>query len=258
MIHALGNNFSPSDSRDFQYAAFKTKNTAVLVPEVFGHGNSFKDWGMLGNDNYGDCVLAGGDHEHMLISNLALPGAPANVEPIKFTPTNALADYGAITGFNPQTGANDNGTDPREAFKYRQSTGLIDASKKRHKIAAYVSIPINNLKAIAEATFIFDAVGIGFEFPGSAMNQFDKNEPWKVVSGSGIEGGHYVPIVGKPEVGYLTVVTWGRKQFMTEAFFKKYVVEAWAFITLESLNAKTQRNWGGYNWTELQADLKKV
>lgn len=258
MTNKLGNNFSKSDSRDLQFEAFTTRDTNVLVPEVYGHANTFNNWGMLGNDQYGNCVFAGGDHEEMLIGNLALPGAPVGVEPIKFTPANALADYAAVTGFNLQTGANDNGTDPRESFKYRQKTGLIDASGKRRKIAAYVAVPINNLKTIAEATFIFDAVGIGFEFPGPAMEQFNKEEPWDVVSGAQIEGGHYVPIVGKPKQGWFSVITWGRKQFMTEAFFKKYVVEAWAFITPESLNAKTQRNWGGYNWTELQKDLQKV
>lgn len=254
----LGNNFAKPDSRDLQYEAFETANTGVLVPSIFGHGNSFKNWGMLGNDQYGNCVFAGGDHEQMLIANLALPGAPVGAEPVKFTPANALADYGAVTGFDPQTGEGDNGTDPREAFKYRQKKGLIDATGKRHKIAAYVSVPVSSLKKIAEATFIFDAVGIGFEFPGPAMEQFNNGEPWDVVQGAQIEGGHYVPIVGKPEVGDLAVVTWGRRQVMTEAFFKKYVVEAWAFITEESLNAKTHRNWGGYNWEDLQKALQKV
>jgi hypothetical protein len=258
MTLKLGNNFSKPDSRDLQYENYRSAKTAVLVPEVFGHGNTFKDWGMLGNDQYGDCVFAGADHEQMLIANLALPGAPVGVEPVKFTPENALADYGAVTGFDPQTGEGDNGTDPRESFKYRQKTGLIDASGKRHKIAAYVSIPVTNIAAVIEATFIFDAVGIGFEFPGSAMEQFNNGEPWAVVKGAQIEGGHYVPIVGKPSKGNLAIVTWAKRQVMTEAFYKKYTVEAWAFITQESLNAKTQRNWGGYNWEELQKDLQKV
>lgn len=253
----LGNNFSPPDHRDLKFETFKTDKTAVLVPEVFGHGKTFEDWGMLGNDQYGDCVFAGADHEQMLVANLALPGAPTGVEPVKFTPENALADYGAVTGFDPATGEGDNGTDPRESFKFRKKTGSIDAKGKRHKIYAYVAVPLD-IPTIAEATFIFDAVGIGFEFPGSAMDQFNNGEKWDVVKRAQIEGGHYVPIVGKPAKGDLACITWGKRQVLTEAFFKKYVVEAWAFITPESLNAKTQRNWGGYNWEELQKDLKSI
>jgi hypothetical protein len=213
---------------------------------------------MLGNDQYGDCVFAGGDHETMLIDNLA-SGGKTGYEAVKFKAINALEDYGVVTGFNPKTGAGDNGTDPRDSFKYRQKTGLVDASGKRHKIAAYVAIPVSSIKKVLEGVFIFDAVGIGFEFPGSAMEQFNNGEKWDVVEGAQIEGGHYVPIVGKPDTGPdLAIITWGKRQVMSEEFFSKYTVEAWGFITEESLNAKTQKNWGGFNWTELQKDLSQV
>lgn len=247
---------SKPDPRDLKFETY-AKDSTVILPARFGHGNSFSDWGMLGNDQYGDCVFAGADHETMLIDNLASPGAKTGFEAAKFTPANALDDYGTVTGFNPQTGAGDNGTEPRAALKYRVKTGLVDATGKRHKIAAYVAVPLT-LTTIFEATFIFDAVGIGFEFPGSAMNQFNEGKPWEVVPGAQIEGGHYVPIVGRPEIGKLAVITWAKNQHMSEDFFSKYVDEAWAFITPESLNAKTQKNWGGYDWAQLEADLKTV
>lgn len=247
---------SKPDPRDLQFEDY-AKDSTVVVPPVFGHGKSFSDWGMLGNDEYGDCVFAGGGHETMLIDNLASPGAKTGFEAVKFTPENALDDYGAVTGFNPKTGEGDNGTEPRAALQYRVKTGLVDASGKRHKIAAYVAVPLK-ISTILEATFIFDAVGIGFEFPGPAMEQFNKGEPWSVVEGAKIEGGHYVPIVGRPAAGELAVITWAKRQVMSEAFFSKYVDEAWAFITEESLNAKTQENWGGFDWATLEADLKTV
>lgn len=260
MDFKLGNNFSEPDDRDIEYDKYAHADTAVgtvNVPATFGHGNSFSNWGMLGNDDYGDCVLAGSDHETMLINNLA-QGDKVGYEAVKFTAENALDDYGAITGFNPKTGAGDNGTEPRDAFKYRQKTGLIDARGSRHKIAAYVSIPVTNIKDVLEAVFIFDAVGIGIEFPGSAMEQFNSGQPWDVVEGAQIEGGHYIPIVGRPAAEQYAIITWGKRQLMTEAFYQKYTQEAWGFITEESLNVKTKENWGGFNWAALQADLQKV
>jgi hypothetical protein len=243
-----------------RYTAYRNASGfPVRVPDIFGHGNSFKDWGMLGNDQYGDCVFAGSDHEVMLLDNLASEGAKTGYEAVKFTAANTLADYGAVTGFNPETGENDNGTNVVEALDYRVKTGLIDAEGKRHKIAAYVALEPGNIEHLVEAIFIFEAVGIGFEVPASAEEQFGKNEVWSVVPGNPeIVGGHYVPLVGKPAVGNLAAVTWGRRQVMTEEFYKKYCDEAYAYITEEELNKRTKKNWGGFDWATLQADLQLV
>lgn len=243
--------------KDLRYTSYRNSRAPFTVPSIFGHGKSFTDWGMLGNDQYGDCVFAGSDHEVMLINNLA-QGDVVNKEVVKFTPENALADYGAVTGFNPETGEGDNGTDVHDALNYRLKTGLIDASGKRHKIAAYVALEPGNIEHLVEAIFVFEAVGIGFEVPSSAMSQYDKGEVWSVVPGAQIEGGHYIPLVGKPAIGNLTAVTWGKRQVMTEGFYKKYCDEAYAYITEEELKARDKKNWGGFSWEQLQADLKLV
>jgi hypothetical protein len=199
----------------------------------FGFGTAYPDWKMLGNDRYGDCVLAGGAHETMLWTKVHQGLTPAS-----FDDKHVLADYGAVTGFDPNTGANDNGTDVHAAMSYRRATGLGDASGKRHKIDAYISFNPGDWDELMRATFAFGAVGIGFNFPSSAFKQFDQGVSWSVVQGDSIEGGHYVPIVGSMNTESLcTCITWGKRQQMTRAFYETYNDEAWAMVSLEVVHA---------------------
>jgi hypothetical protein len=147
------------------------------APASFGHQDlvSAPALGMLGNDQYGDCVWAGADHETMLWN--AAAGAT-----VSFTDATALADYAAVTGFDPSDPDSDQGTDMEQAAKYRRKTGIVDATGNRHTVGAYVALPGVSAKgdnspsfldALASAAYIFEAVGIGIEFPDSAMDQFN-------------------------------------------------------------------------------------
>lgn len=245
--------YRPSDRlfTDFRIA----HEASLTVPSVFGHGNSFSNWGMLGNDKWGDCVFAGSAHEVELLTNLASPGAIIGNLVTPFDEKSVLSDYAAVTGFE-YTEETDRGTNVHDALDYRVKTGIVDANGKRHKIAAYVALEPGNLEHLRHALFIFEAVGIGFQVPRSAEEQFGRSQVWQVVPGeSEIVGGHYVPLVGVPAVGNLACVTWAKRQVMTDAFFTKYCDEAYAYITEDELNRKSQTNWGGYNWAALKEDL---
>lgn len=240
----LGKTPFVADHRDLKFARYLT---AALPkrPTSFGHEAGFA-WQMLGNDKYGDCVFAGGDHEQMLFAG---EGGKTAV----FSDVTALSDYASVTGFNPLTGAGDNGTDVRMAMKYRAKTGLVDETGKRHRIAAYLSIDPKNLDHILTAAYLFGACGIGIEFPASAMTQFNAGKPWSVVKGASIEGGHYIPVVAK-RGSYVEIVTWGRTQKCTQSFIKAYCDEAWAIISPEILNGEGKTP-EGFDLAALQADL---
>ena len=89
------------------------------------------------------------------------------------------------------------------AASYRRKTGVIDTKGKRHKIVAYLALTKGNLDQHVSAAYLFGAVGVGIQFPASAMDQFNAGKPWDVVSGAKIEGGHYIPLVGRynPQFG---------------------------------------------------------
>jgi hypothetical protein len=261
----LGKKPATYDKRDLTFAQYRTSEPLPSHPKHFGHEKlvGANAWQMLGNgpDNTvvkgfkgaGDCVFAGGDHETMLWT---LEGG----NPAKFAGANAIQDYSAVTGYDPNApngpdgNPTDKGTVTRDALKYRQKTGLIDDTGKRHKIGAYVAVEPGNLDQLLEALYLFGIVGIGIKFPGSAMDQFNDGKPWSVVAGAEIEGGHYIPLVAYRK--NLECVTWGRIQQMTTQFFKTYCDEAWALLSPEML--KSGKSIDGFNLAQLQQDLKAI
>lgn len=206
-----------------------------------------KSWGMLGNDNAGDCVWAGAGHETMFWNDEA--GVTVGV-----TTADALAAYTAVTGYNPKDPNTDQGTDMQVAAKYRQNTGVLDAAGKRHKVAAYLAVEKGNETLLKQAINLFGVVGLGIEFPNSAMDQFNAGKPWTVVK-STIEGGHYIPAIGYDST-YVYFVTWGALWKMTWAFYKKYNDESIVYLSQDML--KNGESTLGLNVAQLQTDLKAL
>src|SRR2546421_8084141 len=98
--------------------------------------------------------------------------------PAKFSGDVVVAEYEAYSGYNRNTGANDNGSDVREVLNWRRNKGIKDADGHTHKIGAYVALEPGNLTHIIEAAYLFEAIGIGFEVPESAETQFSEGKPW--------------------------------------------------------------------------------
>lgn len=235
------------DQRDLRLVDYLTD--LPLAPKTFGHEKLIDNWGMLGNDQFGDCVLAGAAHETMLWNKEA-------GKDIKFSEESVLSDYSAITGFNLKDPNSDQGTDMRAALNYRRKIGILDASGNRHKIGAYVALEPGNMDHIFIAMYLFSSINIGIIFPNSAMNQFNKGKPWSVVHGATQEGSHLIPCVGRPSFTYMDCVTWGRLQRLTTGFFKTYCDEAYAVLSEEMIvNGKTI---DGFDLKSLQKDLLEL
>jgi hypothetical protein len=155
---------------------------------------------------------------------------------------NILNQYAQYLGLKDATelnANNDQGSDVREVFLKRQNPGLLDVNGNAHKVGVFVALEPTNLTDLWEALYLFENVGIGINFPTSAMDQFNSGQPWSVVNGAQIEGGHYIPLVGHPSTNTWTCVTWGQRQTMTPQFLTTYCDEAWAYITPERYNAVT-------------------
>jgi hypothetical protein len=75
-----------------------------------------------GNDQYGDCVLAEDAHYIAVVTGNA--GALYS-----YTQAQTLADYTALTGFNPNNPSTDQGADPIQDLNWRITTGYADGSK---------------------------------------------------------------------------------------------------------------------------------
>lgn len=225
-------------------------NTAAvlpLIPEVFGHDNLVSEFGMLGNDTVGDCVFAGAAHETMLWNREV-------GRDVEFTTDTVLAEYSKLTGYNPEDPSTDQGTDMQAAASYRRRIGVRDTAGRRHRIGAYVALTPGDPDQLAAATYIFGAVGVGLRFPDYAMTEFESGQPWAVRYGSPqIDGGHYIPVVGRGANGNFHTVTWGRVQEMTPGFYRRYCDEALVYFTEEFLTAGVSPE--GFDRAQLLIDL---
>lgn len=244
----LGKTPARANSVSFRLRDYLSLPSLPTPPAEAGHQALVTNWDMLGNDAAGDCVLAGAGHETMLWNREAK-------RTVLITKEDALSDYSAITGYNPNDPSTDQGTDMQVAASYRRKVGVRDYPGNRHKVAAYLAITPGNQLEVKQSIYQFGAVGIGIRFPDSAMTQFNKGEPWTVVEGSPIEGGHYVPAVGY-DAKYLYVVTWGRLQKMSWAFLEKYQDEGIAYVSDEMLTKG--KSLEGFSAQQLVSDLSKL
>ncbi|PXW28783.1 UNVERIFIED_CONTAM: hypothetical protein DES50_11167 [Williamsia faeni] len=227
-------------------------DTSVLPkpPAEFGHEGLVSSWGMLGNDSWGDCVWAGAGHEIMLWNAEAQTTVAIDADA-------TLHNYSQVTGFDPNAGApghnpTDQGTDMEKAARYRRRTGFIDANGHRHKIGAYVALRPGNLNDLWYATYLFDGVGIGVEFPAQWMDAFNEHRPWDSVAHPTIEGGHYITSVAK-KGGTATIVTWGCGIPLTAAGYQQFNDESLAYFSEEKLLNGKDVN--GFDIDALRADL---
>lgn len=251
----LGKQPATKDPRDLVFAKYVDTSKLPAPPAEFGHESLIppKGWGMLGNDEWGDCAWAGPAHETMLLTTEA--GAPAS-----FTKEGVLSDYAACTGFDPKAGPpgqnpTDRGSNVRDVLSYRRNTGVIDAPGKRHKIGAFIKLSPGDLTHVFQALYIFQVVGIGLAFPDFAMEQFNRGESWDLVPNAPTPTeGHYVCCVGKR--ANIDLVTWGALQQMTVPFFEKYCDEAWTYVSTETL--KNERTIDGFNLEQLMEDLRAL
>lgn len=235
----------------FAFADFFDAKKLPAPPKEFGHHSVVEDFHMLGNDTWSNCVWAGAAHETMVWS---LEGGRPRA---RFLTKNTLADYAAVTGFNPLKPDSDQGTDMVEAAEYRQKTGILDATGRRHKVNGFVALRIGNFEQMVLATWIFGATGLGFEMPAQAMDQFDRRQVWTVPSKPRIEGGHYVSGVGRDKNGNLLIVTWGKVAAVTPQFYGRFSDEAICYLSLETLNSKDLSP-EGFDISELRKHMTNI
>lgn len=222
----LGKKTARHDAVKMKFGAYFSAPDLPVPPKTFGKPWLVREPGMLGNDVEANCVEAGGAHETMLWT------AESTGTPATFTLAGLNADYLAI---NPGDTTFSNGTDMQAAASYRQKVGLIDAGGRRHLIDSYVALNPGDLPQISLAAYLMGAVGIGLQLPTSAIDQFNRGDIWSVVSGSGTEGGHYVPFVGINSAGNFLFWSWGRLQAATPAWVIKNMDEGIAYLSLERL-----------------------
>lgn len=235
----------------------RTLRLSDYIPALPAFPDSFdwtpkvtQPWGMMANDSIGDCTIATAGH--MIMSWLADNG-------IQITPavSQIIAAYSAITGYNPTTGANDNGAAETDVLDYWRQTGIAG-----HKIGAYVYIDPTNIDHVKFATWAFGGVYLGAALPSIFQGASSWLRPTNI-SGAGAApgswGGHAIPGMAYDAQG-VTVITWGNPLKADWGLFSKdYPVfeEAYAILSPDFISG-TKPAPSGFDMASLVADLKAV
>lgn len=239
---------------------FDHQSVLPKIPDDFGHVAEVAEWGMLGNGPdsnpadvpVGNCAFAG--PEHIIMGWLAAAKKPA----VPFDYASTIAMYTKGTGYDPAqydpaTGQNptDQGGDMTAIAELWQQSGFVAADGSVHRIGAYLALD-GNPDQLAAAIYLFGAVGVGFALPDTAEPQFEDGQPWSVVPDAQVEGGHFVPLLGR-ENGLWQGITWGKPQLIEDEFVRTYGQLFIVYLSEDFIvNGESPEH---FNMAQLKADL---
>jgi hypothetical protein len=221
------------------------------------YASNVSSWPMYLNDQLGDCTVAAMFHGVSAVETYAgsMTGTPT------FSDAETVKAYSAVSGYDPVTGANDNGAQLQDVCKYMTSTGAVDIQGRKHSLLAWAEIEnFGDLKLLKRVLNAFGTVYLAIQCPASAQEQFQAGKPWTYVEGSSIEGGHAIDLqysaVNTGDWDDESIVTWGALQKMNEAFAREYIVEAVAIVPAGAVSPATGKNVAGLDLHQLVTDCQ--
>ena len=205
------------------------------------------DFGMLGNDTVGDCVIAWMLHQIMIWNSVAHAGTP-----VSFTTDQAIQLYSAIAGYVPGNESTDQGTDPNAALAYWQQAGLFG-----HQIAGYVNLDVTNIDQLKFAINTFGGIGFSTNVPRYIMD-VPGGQSWSVYPGADISnvGQHQVGILGYGRNGFRENC-WDTTNTLNAEFIGAFGLGAQAVVSEEWLK-QSGTSPSGLDLQGLLADLANV
>jgi len=209
------------DNLDRVYRKLGINDTTLLFP-------------MLGNDQVGNCTLAGWGHFKTLANGLV----GRKVIPTTQETLNAYYKF---------THGRDTGCNELDIMRKGKKCGILG-----EKIPLYVSVNPKNLKEVYQTIWLFGAIYIGFNVEQACQDDFRNHIPW--TPGPLLNEGHCV-VTPSYTKDMFTNLTWGDKQDGTVAWWNECVDEAWLIIFPE---VKETGFLDGFNWDQLWADANAI
>lgn len=246
-VYKLGKHPKKEDDRNLKLSKYLDHAVLDPAPESIKYASAINDFGMMLNDKIGNCTCAANGHRIQVLTQM-------NGSMLTVSDESVEKMYEDISGYNPATGANDNGANMLDVMKYMQSIGLDG-----HKTGPYLEIDIKNLQEVKQAIYIFGSVNIGIQLAISMQGALT----WDVAdpslqgdSAPGSWGGHDVIVPGY-NVDSLWPITWGAWMELTNRGWLAYVDEAYVQMDPLWLNPFQQAP-NGFDLAQLQSDYNAL
>lgn len=252
-IYKLGKREPRVDPRTLKLARYLT---SALPPNPADCDQALKipGWGMMLNDQLGDCTCA--CVGHMVQQWTGELNAGRQVVP----PDSAVEKmYEAVGGYVPGDSSTDNGAAILDVLNYWRKTGILGAAPEAylHKILGYAAVNNRNHSELQSAVYLFGNCYIGVQLPVTAQGEDRWVVPpggWNSFNGPGSWGGHAIPIVAYFAPDTYVVVSWGSLIPVSAAFLDACCDEAYAVFSTDWLNSKGM-TLDGFDRAALDADL---
>ena len=220
-------------------------------PATEDYLSNFKNWQMLGNDTYGDCVAVTWANMRRMFT-----GAVTATE---YYPTldqvyQVYRTQNPNFVPNPVSPGEDNGMEIQTLLEYLNKYGGPDGVQ----VVAFASVDYTNLEEVKAALAIFGGLWIGINVQAENETEFKQGQPWDYVPGSAIVGGHSILGGGywSQSADDVRFITWAAETGFTDNFWTHSVEELWAVIWPEHLG--TKEFMAGIDQNALAADYQAI
>jgi hypothetical protein len=235
-------------SDPFKHGALKLEEYVTDQPPVvpgavtLPNASTYR-WGMLGNNQIGDCMIAAlyhADESFYLRRGL---------QPYPYQSPECVLLYSQITGYNPNDPSTDQGTDPSVAMAWWRDKGLPG-----HKILGFGQLP-GSSPHIRRAIWEFGAVIFALALPDDWQSMVG---PDGVAHFAGStpgdpNNGHAI-VANQFDSSGFGIVTWGEEGTQDNAFTQACLEQVFVPLSSEALN---QAGVGpaGFNLAQMRQDL---
>jgi hypothetical protein len=208
-------------------------------------GSSF---GMMRNDDLGDCTCAAIGHARQIWTGNANPPMQTDSD------YNIVWLYSHACGYVDGDPSTDQGGNEQSVLTYMLNNGLpVDNSFD--KLLGFVEVDPSNLDDVKNTIVDCGVCYIGFNVPDYFMQTV--GQLWDVRPGTPkYIGGHAVVLAAYDAVGP-TCITWGAPQKMTWAAFQQCTDEAYALADADWIT-NTGKTPGGMTLVELEAAMSAL
>jgi len=233
-----------TDARTLALSRYVDRAQLPPAPPTFDLTAHIADWPMYLNDRIGDCTIAAAGHM------IEAWTAAATGTPDEVTNEDVQTAFDRVKIVDPATG--EEGAVELDVLRDWRSHGVGG-----HRIAAFARVSLVDHELVRAAAWLFEGLYLGLELPLTAQGPgiWDWTGSLTGPARPGSWGGHAVDVV-RYDADALTVVTWGRLQQMTWAFWDRYVDEAYCIISQDFLEGGKAPN--GFDVEALRTDLALV